>query len=122
MHLLVNFATDVSKILKVFENNVSEGSNPLSFSNSNPDECGTSHFVRTSAKAFTEKGSDKAGVASHFNAFLDLTATCLHLNDIKEFLTKWNEPNHLLLYIILDMNEKIYIQEYEHLVFLLGHF
>ena len=99
------------------------------FSNTNQDECGASRFVWTSAKAFTEKGSDKAGVASHFNTFLDdkkhknvlstfrghwvnmfqdVAATYHHLND-KEFLTKTNEPNHLLQSIIFDMNEKVYV-------------
>jgi len=71
MHLLVNLATDASKIPKVFKNNVSEGSSHSSFSNSNQYECGAARFGRTSANAITEKGSDKAGVAAHFKTFLD---------------------------------------------------
>jgi E1A/CREB-binding protein len=130
MHLLVNFATDACKILKVFEGNVSDGINPLSFSSSNQDECGSSRLVRTAAKAFTEKGSDKAGVASHFNTFLDgkhrknclitfrghrvnmlfqdAAAAYYHLDDIREFLNRWNEPNRLLQSIMFDMKEKVY--------------
>ena len=68
IYLLVNFATDSSKILNVFESNVSEGVNPLSFSNQ--DECGASRFVRI-ANAFTDNGSDRASVASHFHKYLD---------------------------------------------------
>jgi len=55
MHLVINFASEANTILKTFENNVVEGSNPQAF---NSDECGTSILIRTCAEAFTEYGSD----------------------------------------------------------------
>ena len=131
MHILVNFGTDACKILKVFENNLVENNcvNPFSFGDS--EECGSSRLVRTAAKAFTEKGSDKAGVASHFNTFLksrgkknhlktfrghrvnmvfeDSAAAFYHLDDMKEFLELWNDPNRLLQSVAFDVNQKSYV-------------
>jgi E1A/CREB-binding protein len=51
MHLLVNFATECDKCLKIFEQNVIvSGRNPNAFNNS---ESGASRLVRTAAKALT---------------------------------------------------------------------
>ena len=75
LHLTVNFAEAV-KALKSVEGAMLEGKNPFTFDNS---ECGTFRLLRTACKAFEEHGSDEAGVASQFNAFLKGKGEDVHL-------------------------------------------
>lgn len=73
MHLIVNFASEYDKCLKEFENNIIEsGKNPHSFGNL---ESSAVRLIRTSAKAFTSHGSEKAGVASHWESYLEKSKT-----------------------------------------------
>jgi hypothetical protein len=52
------------------------GRNPNAFNNS---ESGASRLVRTAAKALTTHGSEKAGVASYWQSFLDDVGQKNHL-------------------------------------------
>ena len=131
MHLLVNFATECDKALKEFEQNIIvSGRNPHSFSKS---ESGACRLVRMAAKALTTHGSEKAGVASYWNSFLeekgetnkiatfrsnrfnilfyDAAALFYHKSHLQDFLNQWISPNELLKSIEYDINEKIYIAE-----------
>ena len=68
-HLVVNFASECDKALKMFDNNIVEtGKNPHSFGN---QESGAARLVRTAAKAFTSHGSEKAGVTSYLDSYLE---------------------------------------------------
>ena len=131
MHLLVNFATECDKCLKIFEQNVIvSGRNPNAFNNS---ESGASRLVRTAAKALTTHGSEKAGVASYWQSFLDdvgqknhlvtfranrfnilfydSAALYFHRDHLTNFLNQWISPNDLLKSVEFDINEKIYLAE-----------
>ncbi|KAI8503619.1 hypothetical protein Bbelb_185900 [Branchiostoma belcheri] len=55
MHLLVNFATKANTTLKVFEDAVSEGSNPFAFSQQG--ESGAARLIRAACSAFTDHGN-----------------------------------------------------------------
>ena len=58
MHVLVNWATEAEKTLKLNEADpVSGGENPYSFSS----EGGAVRLIRTAAKGLTERGSNKSG-------------------------------------------------------------
>ena len=76
LHLMVNFAEEAAKALKSAEGAMLEGKNPFTFDNS---ECGTFRFLCTACKVFEEHGSDEAGVASHFDAFLKGKEEDVHL-------------------------------------------
>lgn len=70
MHILVNFATEADKALKIFESPViNDGNNPHTSDSSS--ESGCVILIRTACKAFTKHGSDKSGVASYWNSFLN---------------------------------------------------
>eukprot|EP00057_Strongylocentrotus_purpuratus_P006869 XP_011661343.1 PREDICTED: uncharacterized protein LOC105436956 isoform X1 [Strongylocentrotus purpuratus] len=67
MHLLVNFATEGDKVLKINEGDiVAEGKNPYAYGS----ESGAARLVRTAAKAFTSHGCDKSGMASDWETYL----------------------------------------------------
>ena len=123
MHLLVNFATECDKCLKIFEQNVIvSGRNPNAFNNS---ESGASRLVRTAAKALTTHGSEKAGVASYWQSFLDdvgqknhlvtfranrfnilfydSAALYFHRDHLTIFLNQWISPNDLLKSVEFDI-------------------
>ena len=61
LHLMANFGEAANKAMKMFEDSVTEGKNPHAFDS---EENGTFRLARTSAKALTKRGSDKAGIAS----------------------------------------------------------
>ena len=61
MHLLVNFAREGEKVLKINEGDVvSAECNLFAFGN----ESGAGTLVKTGTKAFTSHGSGKAGIAA----------------------------------------------------------
>jgi len=131
MHLLVNFASECDKCLKEFEQNiVVSGRNPHAFNNS---ESGACRLVRTAAKALTSHGSEKAGVASYWNSFLedkgesnkivtfrsnrfnilffDAAALFFHKSHLQDFLNQFLSPNDLLKSVEFDISEKVYLAE-----------
>ena len=68
MHLLVNMAEEANKALKIFEKAATEGQNPFAFGSS---DSGAGRLTRTSCEAFHPRGSQNAGAASEFNAYLN---------------------------------------------------
>lgn len=69
MHLLVNMAEEASKALELFERAATEGqSNSFDFSSAN--ESAAFRLKRTSCEAFHPRGSQNAGAASDYNAYL----------------------------------------------------
>ncbi|XP_060585907.1 uncharacterized protein LOC132741695 [Ruditapes philippinarum] len=127
LHLLGNFGIESDKALGIFEKSVVEGKNPHAYG----AESGSFRLLRTAAKAFTKRGSDKAGVHSYFETYLagkgiknrmvtfhghrinvafhDGAAVYHHRNEIKEFLECWPEKNGLLKCIAFDINEMVYL-------------
>jgi E1A/CREB-binding protein len=89
--------------------------------------------VRTSAKAFTEHGCDKSGIAADWKTYLDqigkenklvtyrahrfnilfysAAATYYHRNDIFNFLATLPEPNKLLKAVQFDIQQKVYLAQ-----------
>ena len=67
MHLLINFATEANNMLCEFEHIACSNQSPNSI---RQNESEAARLIRTACKAFHPCGSDKAGVASHFLAFL----------------------------------------------------
>jgi len=131
MHLLVNFATECDKTLKQFEQHIIVGGrNPYSF---NTNESGGCRLVCTAAKALTAHGSEKAGVASYWQSYLedqqkknklvtfrsnrfnilfyDSAALYYHKDHLIDFLNQWIGPNDLLKSIEFDINEKVFLAE-----------
>ncbi|KAJ8050609.1 hypothetical protein HOLleu_03874 [Holothuria leucospilota] len=124
MHLLANIGNEVSKGLKLFEDASMETvNNPYGF---NANESAVCRLVRTTCKAFHPRGSDEAGVASHFKAYLqsldrpalklqsfigsrfnilftNATATYHHYKDLENFLKFWPIPNRLLQAVTYDL-------------------
>ena len=64
LHLLANFATETDTYLKELNDSYEK---QFAFKTKESSPC---QLVRLTCKAFHERGSDKCGVASHFNAFL----------------------------------------------------
>ena len=68
MHLIVNFASEADKVLKINKNDTFEsGRNPAFGSSEN----GEARLMQTAAKAFTDHGSDKSGIGAIWNTFLE---------------------------------------------------
>ena len=130
MHLLVNFASEADKVLKINESDIVEsGRNPFAFGN----ESGAARLVRTAAKAFTEHGCDKSGIASDWNTYLqqegtnnkletyranrfnilfyDAAATYYHRHHIYNFISSLPEPNNLLKAVHFDIQQKVYLAQ-----------
>lgn len=106
------------------------GRNPQTFNNS---ESGACRLVRTAAKALTSHGSEKAGVASYWNSFLedmgesnkiatfrsnrfnilffDAAAFFFHKCHLQDFLNQFLSPNDLLKSVEFDIGEKVYLAE-----------
>jgi hypothetical protein len=67
LHLLGNFGIESDKALGIFlKKGVVEGKNPHAYG----AESGSFRLLRTAAKAFTKRGSDKVGVHSYFETYL----------------------------------------------------
>ncbi|CAL4110248.1 unnamed protein product, partial [Meganyctiphanes norvegica] len=128
MHIFVNMATEVDKCLTILETNICSGNNPYSFDRK---ESGASRLTRTVSKALTMHGCEKSGVGFHFltqlqeknaknklitfrghrfnHLFYASGATYHHLEDIRNFLDTWPDPNELSKSISFDICEKAYI-------------
>ena len=128
MHIVVNFATEADKVLKMYESNVAEGRNPHAFGS---NESGTVRLIRTACKALTAHGCDKAGVHSlwksylgeqnkenrlvtfrgnRFNiTFFDGGALYSHKDDVRNFLESLSDQNSLLESIGFDINEPAFL-------------
>jgi hypothetical protein len=129
MHLLVNFASECDKTLKVFEKVARSDDfkeNPHVFQTS---ESGPARLVRTSVKAVHPHGSEEAGVASYFLAFLqgkgeklnlvsyrgnrfnilfyDSAALYHHRQHLREFLSTWPNPNNLISAVLSDLSDDV---------------
>ena len=127
MHLLSNFAIEVDKTLKIFEDLALKSKNTqYAFMTK---ESGTSRLVRTAAKAVHPHGSDEAGIASEFISFLkgrgrdlkivtyrgnrfnilfyDAGVLYYHWDDLLELLNDWPNPNRLLLAVKEDMTNDV---------------
>ena len=85
LHLLANFATECDKVLKLFEEMMLEGYNPVYAFNTK--ESGGVRCVRTACKAFHERGCDKSGVGGHFESFLSGMGQKSHLEHLSYSLT-----------------------------------
>ena len=68
MHPLVNFAEEVNKVLKTFEDFTTSGKHAHVLQTI---EAGVTRLIRTSSKAFHYRGCDKSGVEDVFSSFLD---------------------------------------------------
>ena len=128
MHMLPNFALEVDKTLRAFEDlALKSKDSQYAFQTT---ESGASRLVRTSAKAVHPHGSDEAGIASDFKSFLkgkskeleivsfrgnrfnilfyDAGALYYHWDDLYELLTSWPSPNRLLLAMKEDMDNEVH--------------
>ena len=128
MHPLVNFASSCDETLKMFEKNVVTGKNPFSF---DKGESGTIRLIRTAAKSLTQRGSDKAGVHSHWVSYLheknksdhlisfigsrfnvvfqEAASVYFHKDDICDFYDKFLNPNLLSKSVQFDVEQKLFI-------------
>lgn len=129
MHLLANLAPAADKALVAYELSVCDDpQNPESFQSHGS---GAHRLVRSAAKAFTQRGCDKAGVHSYFEAFLrgrgqenhlltfhghrfnivfyDAAAVYYHRKDITEFLNAWPNPNGLLKAVAFDIRQNVFL-------------
>lgn len=129
MHLLANLAPAADKALAAYELSVCEDpQNPESYQSYGS---GTHRLVRSAAKAFTQRGCDKAGVHSYFETFLrsrgqenhlvtfhghrfniafyDAAAVYYHRKDITEFLDAWPNPNGLLKAVTFDVTQHVFL-------------
>lgn len=129
MHLLANLAPAADKALAAYELSVCEDpQNPESYQTYGS---GTHRLVRSAAKAFTQRGCDKAGVHSYFETFLrgrgqenhlvtfhghrfniafyDAAAVYYHRKDITEFLDAWPNPNGLLKAVAFDVKQHVFL-------------
>ena len=116
------FEPAADKGLAAFQAAICSGNNPSSFGDG---QSGTFRLIHTAAKAFTQRGCDKAGVYSYFQAFLDgrsrdnklitfyghhfsvafcdAAAVFYHKDD------SWPNPNQLLKSVGFDIREKVFI-------------
>ena len=128
MHIVVNFATESDKCLKLFETNIAEGRNPFAKSGG---ESGTARLVRTTCKALTSRGCDRSGIHDLWEAYLgemgkenilvtfkgnrfnilfyDGGAVYYHKDDIQDFLSSISDPNNLLESVAFDIQEPGYL-------------
>ena len=126
MYLLVNFATEAGKILKINEADVvAAGRNPFVFGN----KSGACRLVRTAAKSLTHHGCDKSGIAADWdtylagigetnkiitfrgNRFYDAAAVYYHRHHIYEFLSALPDLNNLLKAVNFDIQQRLYIAQ-----------
>ena len=130
MHLLANFATEADKVLKINEAVVvAEGKNPYAFGT----ESGGARLVRNAAKAFTSHGSDKSGMTSDWETYLeqqgktnhmvtfrgnrfnilfyDAWATYFHRHDLYKFISTIPDPNNLIRAVNFDIQQKVYLAQ-----------
>ena len=131
MHPLINFAEEVDKVLKSFEDISTAGKHAHTLQTS---ESGVTRLIRIASKAFHHRGCDKSGVEDVFSAYL--TNACgsknhlvdfignraniifegaaslyIHIPHIVDFLSMLQHKNNLLLAVEEDANEKIFVAE-----------
>lgn len=131
MHPLINFAEEVDKVLKSFEDISTAGKHAHTLQTS---ESGVTRLIRIASKAFHHRGCDKSGVEDVFSSYL--TNACgttnhlvdfignraniifegaaslyLHIPHITDFLSMLQNKNNLLLAVEEDTNEKIFVAE-----------
>ena len=128
MHIVVNFASEADKILKLFESNVAEGRNPHALG---ATESGSVRLIRTACKSFTSRGCDKSGVHSMWKSYLDekgeenkmvtfkgnrfnITfydggAVYFHKDHIHDFISSLSDANSLLESVNFDIQEPAYL-------------
>ena len=127
MHIFVNMAAEADNCLAEFEKQIiSDGRNPYAFQ---WNECDAARLIRTASKALISHRCEKSGVGGHFQTYLKekgienklitfcghwfnhlfyaAGATFFHLNDIKNFLEKWADPNDLLKSVQCDVEELV---------------
>ena len=68
MHPIINFAEEVNKTLKSYEDIATSGKNLHTLLTA---EAGVTRLVRTASKAFHHRGSSKSGVEDEFSEFLE---------------------------------------------------
>ena len=132
LHLLANFATELEKILKMFED-VAYEDEPKTKHVFITNESGAVRLVRTAYKACHPKGSAEAGVADYFQTHLNEQGKKLqlisyisnrlnlqfynseviyfHREGKKFFLKGWPNPNNLLEAVSEDMEFKLHLAE-----------
>ena len=128
MHLVHNFAGAADRGLLAFEVAVATGENPFSFKS---EQSGSLRLIRTSAKAFTKRGCDKAGVHQLFEphvrsrdrqlhllthhghrfnvCFTNGANLYYHVEDITSFFDGAPSTNNLLHCISFDIRQSLYI-------------
>ena len=76
-------------------------------------ECGAFRLIRTSCKAYHQRGSDECGVAHYFNSFLDSRHEKPYLESYigNRFFHAWPNKNNLLEAVNEDISNKLYLAE-----------
>lgn len=131
MHPLINFAEEVDKVLKSYEDIASEGKTTHTLQTG---ESGVRRLIRTASKAYHHRGSDKSGVEDSFTSYLshefDTTnhlvdyvgnranilfegaaVTFFHLQHFRSFVSILPDPNNLLHAVAEDASDKVYEAE-----------
>ena len=132
MHPLINFAEEINKVMKSFEDISTTGKNPHTFQTA--AEAGVTRLIRTASKAFHHRGSDQSGAEDIFTAYLNneyqtynhlpyfignraniifesAAATYFHLEHIVNFVKSLPDPNNLLQAVLEDASEPIHQAE-----------
>eukprot|EP00057_Strongylocentrotus_purpuratus_P011916 XP_011666390.1 PREDICTED: uncharacterized protein LOC105439273 [Strongylocentrotus purpuratus] len=127
MHPIINFAEEVDKVLKAYEDIAGGGKSTHVLQTA---ESGARRLVRTSSKAFHHRGCDKSGVEDSFTAYLDnqydspnrlvdyignranilfegAAATYFHIPHIFSFVSMLPDPNNLLQAVAEDSQDRI---------------
>lgn len=131
MHPLINFAEEVNKVLKSYEDIATDcklGNTVVS------GEAGVTRLVRTVSKGFHHRGSDKCGVEDSFTSYLHhkfneknhlcdyignranilfegAASVYFHRRHILHFIHMLPEPNLLLQAIECDINNTVHLSE-----------
>ena len=127
MHLLLNLDPAANKALKTLDKMAAQGSNLYSLRS---DEPGTHRIARTAADLITRRGSQVAGKAVLWDAFLrgrsrtnkfetyhshrmnitfyECAALFYHWDDVEDFLKDIPDENNLLKLVKFDIKEKLY--------------
>ena len=131
MHPLINFAEEINRTLKAFEDICTDGKGTQALFSG---ESGATRLVRTASKAFHHRGSDKCGVEDSFTAYLEheydvknhlvhyvgnraniifegASALYFHIDHIVNFVGLLPDPNLLLKAVRADAMEKVFRAE-----------
>ncbi|XP_030830480.1 uncharacterized protein LOC105441835 [Strongylocentrotus purpuratus] len=131
MHPLINFAEEINRTLKAFEDICTDGKGTRALFSG---ESGATRLVRTASKAFHHRGSDKCGIEDSFTAYLEheydvknylvhyvgnraniifegASALYFHIDHIVNFVGLLPDPNLLLKAVRADAMEKVFRAE-----------